>query len=110
MWDFDFCTFTLLDDIYIASRFPYLHRLFQSPRFLALARQRWALLRPQLETLPDYIDRRAAVVRASAANKWPITATKNQDEQLSFDEAVERMKQSVSLRLSVIDRFLAETH
>ena len=113
VWDFDFCTFTLLDDIYIASRFPYLHRLFQSPRFLALARQRWALLRPQLETLPDYIDRRAAVVRASAANNiqmWPITATKNQDEQLSFDEAVERMKQSVPLRLSVIDRFLAETH
>lgn len=111
VWDYDFSTFTLHEDVYVAKNFPYLRCLFRSPDFQQLAKQRWTELRPVMEGMSDYIDQRASLIRLSAAQNtllWPITSKGNGDEQLTFDEAVERMKSSLTLRMAVIDRFLAK--
>lgn len=111
VWDYDFRTFTLFDDIYVATNFPYLRRLFKDPQFQILAKQRWAELRPKFEELPLYIDERANQIKLSAEQNillWPITSKGNLDEQLTFDEAIESMKQSIQLRISVIDAFLSD--
>lgn len=111
VWDFDFSTFTPHDDIYAAERFPYLQRLFQNADFRQAAEQRWQDVRPKMMSIPDYIDQQAQLIQASALQNslmWPISLKLNGDEQLSFDEAIERMKQSFLLRLSVVDRYFTE--
>lgn len=111
VWDFDFRTFTLFDDIYVATHFPYLRRLFKSPRFQLLAKQRWAELRPIMLSLPDYIDMMADMLYVSAEQNiriWPISSKGNLDESLSYDDAIERMKQSILLRITVIDNYLSQ--
>lgn len=110
VWDFDFRTFTLSEEIYVATHFPYLRRLFKSPQFQAIARQRWEELLPQLQNLSSYIDKRAAELKLSAGlniRLWPITSKGNRDEQLTYEEAIERMKQSVRLRIMAIDNYLS---
>lgn len=111
VWDFDFRTFTLFDDIYVATHFPYLRRLFKSSRFQLLAKQRWAELRPLMQSIPYYIDMKADLLYVSANQNiriWPITSKGNLDESLSYDDAIERMKQSILLRITVIDNYLSQ--
>lgn len=109
VWDFDFSTFGSREDVYVAERFPYLARLFKNKDFQALARHRWAELRPLMTSIPDYIDQRAELIRASNEQNirmWPISVTLNGDEKMTFDEAIDRMKQSIWRRIAVIDKFL----
>ena len=112
VWDFDYSSFTPREDIYVAKRFPYLRRLFMDSNFQRLARQRWAELRPEMLTMPEYIDHQAAAIRLSNEQNirmWPISLKLNGDEQMTFDEAVERMKESFLLRWSVIDNYLSDS-
>ena len=39
--------------------------------------------------------------------KWPIDETANEDVDLSFDEAIERMRQAYSERLNVINSYIS---
>lgn len=109
VWDFDFKTFTPQKSIYVAKEFPYLQRLFLNPQFQRLAIKRWQELRPLMETIPEYIDSRAALLERSQAQNillWPISKSANGDEKLEYAEAIERMKSSILLRMNVIDEFL----
>lgn len=110
-WDYDWGTFTAHRSLYVAENAPYLGQLFGLPAFRAIACQRWRAVRDSLTTIPEYIDRQAAHIRRSwemNSQMWPIKhQTSNKDEALSFDEAVERMKQNFLLRWSVIDTYLS---
>ena len=75
----------------------YINRLFQDPAFRSVIKERWNLCRDQLATIPAYIDAVAATLVASDALNiamWPINRTTNQDEQLSYSEAVARLKKA----------------
>ncbi len=106
-WDFDWGTLRPKEDIgwYIDKAIWY-GALLQLPRFRERTKERWAMVRPELETIPAYIDKRAALISESVeANyaQWPMNITPNGDEQLTQAEAVERMKQAYRERLVKLD-------
>ncbi|MCR4808672.1 MAG: CotH kinase family protein [Prevotella sp.] len=113
VWDFDYSTFTLRDNIFVAEHFPYLKRLFLSPDFRRMACERWYALKPAFDTIPDYIDRQARQLTLSQEQNirmWPISSKGNSDEQLPYDEAISRMKQAFRLRLQVMDDFIEKIY
>ena len=109
VWDYDFKTFTPNHNIFVADQFPYMKRLFLHYEFCQMAKKRWAELRPQLENIPEYIDKRALQLERSQAMNiqlWTITKRSNGDELLNYAEAITKMKDSFLLRMTVIDQFL----
>lgn len=93
VWDFDWETYMHMDWFRIKDAL-YYGRLFQDSRFNAIVKERWKLLKPVFETLPDHIMQEAARIRNSEAmnhKMWPISQVVNRDEHMSFDQAVESM-------------------
>lgn len=88
-------------------------RLFEDPAFQAKVKARYEELLPQLQTIPAYIDELEKQLEASARlnfqmwnpaedasmNGWRII---NGDENMSFHEAVARLRSIYEERLSVI--------
>lgn len=110
VWDFDFATFTLKRNIYIAKEFPYLERLFQNLEFQEIACKRWTELRPLIQTIPSYIDLMANKLIISAEYNnlmWPIDKKNNGDEKLTYEQAISRMKTSLIIRIETIDNFIS---
>lgn len=122
VWDFDFGTF------HVPSEFPqlrlksalYYFQLFPQPEFRQRLKARWKALRPQFESLTDYIDQQADWIRSSEKenhNMWPCypnpqgTADTNwmvnMDEDLTFQEAVDKMKRALLLRIDLLDEQIA---
>lgn len=88
-------------------------RLFQDPAFREKARTRFRELLPQLETIPAYMDECEALLTESAAlnfRMWNPADDRSQnggniingDENLSFHDAVERLKANYLKHLQVI--------
>lgn len=110
IWDFDYGTFTLDDAEHWMVNFEkashyWWDRMFYDAAFKRKARERWTVLYPFLKTVPDYIEAQRVYIRASAAcnfNRWPEIKTEqpNGDENLSFDAAVDRLKQSYITRIN----------
>lgn len=109
VWDFDFSTFTPCDEIYLADKFPYIQRLLQTQDFRQIVSERWGELRPALDAIPDYIDSKVELLRVSEEQNiqmWPIGTKSNGDGQLTYQEAIDRMKQSFLLRVQVLDDYI----
>ena len=96
--------------------------LLQYPAFKKRLKERWRTLKPKFQTLDTYIDKQADWIRASEAvnySLWPIYGQAmdgryyngnpleggevNQDERLSFQQAVDKMKTSLAQRISNLD-------
>lgn len=93
VWDFDWETYTPKTWFSINESL-YYKRLFQDSRFVAVVKERWEMYRDDYETLPEYIRGEAARIRNSDrmdSPMWPITQWVNGDENMSFDDAVNRM-------------------
>lgn len=123
VWDFDFGTF------HIPSELPmlrlksslYYFQLFPQPEFRKRLKARWNYLRPRFESLTTYIDEQADWIRSSETRNhemWPCypnsqgTAESNwmvnMDEDLSFQEAVDKMKEAIRVRIQTLDEQLAQ--
>ena len=118
VWDFDWGTFVLSKendpDLRIQKSLFY-EGLFKDPAFVQNLKERWSVLKPQFETLGDFIDAQADWIRSSEATNhalWPIeeghgysggAITANGDQTLSFQEAVKRMKDAIDERIDEID-------
>lgn len=94
--------------------------LFQNPAFVRVLKERWADLIPKFETLGNFIDTQAALIQdveAADHSKWPIVegkdpltgkaytknaVTANGDQNMEFMDAVERMKNAITERISEI--------
>ena len=88
-------------------------RLFKDPAFKARVKARFQELLPQLETIPDYMEECRALLKESAKlnfamwnpaddrnmNGWQII---NGDENLSFDSAIDRLKENYKTHLKVV--------
>lgn len=106
VWDFDWETY-MPTTWYRIKDALYYGRLFQDPEFIALVKERWAVLKPEFETLPDYISSEAERIRSSEYMNhmmWPITQVVNKDEGMSFDNAVESMISSYTAKLKWMDK------
>ena len=92
-------------------------RLFQDPAFRERVRARFRELLPQLETIPDYMDECERLLTESATlnfKMWNPADDRSQnggniingDENLSFHNAVERLKSNYLKHLKVIEERL----
>lgn len=92
-------------------------RLFQDPAFKAKVKARFEELLPQLETIPSYIDEMEKTLEQSAALNFAMWnpaedasmnggSIINGDENMTFHEAVARIRSIYQERLEVISRSL----
>ena len=92
-------------------------RLFQDPAFKDRVKARFQELLPQLETIPEYMEECRALLSKSAQlnfKMWNPADDRTQnggkiingDENLSFDAAVDRLKNNYNTHLQVIQRSL----
>lgn len=120
-WDFDWgvLSFNTSGGEYglVNGKAIWYERLFQDPAFKARVKERFHELLPQLETIPDYMDACEALLTESAAlnfKMWNPADDRSQnggniingDENLSFHNAVERLKNNYIHHLRVIEAHL----
>lgn len=129
-WDYDWCTFVPQNKMgtgggsnstagkvqdYFSMRYTMWYQyLFNDPAFKALAKERWAVLKPKMETALTHLDKRAALVKLSDSynwEMWPLVGKEpngwygfpNSDEDMTFDEAIATMRSSLSARIKWLD-------
>ena len=95
------------------SRKSYYQYLFEDPVFAARVRDRFNELLPQLQTIPDYIDELEQLLDRSAQENFKLWNPAedawmnggriiNGDENMSYHEAVARLRSIYQERLTVI--------
>ena len=139
VWDFDWGTFCS-NSYYnknmtglINFKALYFGRLTTLKEFRKRIKERWAVLKPQFQSLDSYIDAKAGEIRVSEAinsTLWPFygkdmngkvwkgnplaggegitTGEINFDEKMTFREAVNSMKQALSARIGYLDKLIDE--
>lgn len=118
IWDFDYGTFNFTYgeaapaaySLYVKDAIWYAH-LFRDPEMKALAKRRWAELKPRLQNeIPQYIRKKAEYLRYAAQEnlkQWPMTVDTNGDANLTYDKAVEKMLTVWQTRLHIIEGCMA---
>ena len=113
VWDFDWGTFTPDRSAEYSSMEDaiYYEQLFKDAEFIALLKERWALLKPKFETVPTYILTQSAQMQIS--NKinitlWPLSERINGDETLPYNEAIDRMIEAYNLKLQWLDETISK--
>ena len=117
-WDFDYGTFNFeytdggwypehvkRYELYLEDGIWYAH-LFKNAKMKALAKERWAVLKPKFETMPNFIREQGKYIKESAKENfqiWPRGTGLNYDENLGYDEAVEKMAGVVTERIKNMD-------
>lgn len=124
VWDFDYATFHTPDaapQLRLKSSLYYFH-LFPQTNFRKRMQARWDYLRPRFEDIDEYIDRQAAWIRSAEKENFDLWGPPypnpfgteennfmiNMDEDLSFDEAVEKMKNAIHTRIKAMDSLIAQ--
>jgi spore coat protein CotH len=117
VWDFDWGTFMPHTKFVVLNRTDglkplYYDRLFQDAQFKARVKERWNALKADLSTIPDFIDSEAARIKGSESmnhNMWPCNTKEvigyivNQDEDMTFEQAINRMKSAYSGKFNWMD-------
>lgn len=131
VWDFDLTTFMGGDSFILANYDPqpgspdyetYGHgglwfgKLFKDPKFKAKAKARWAELYTGgvFNTIPQFIDQEANLIKKSADFNWKPsgiwnsnmgtgTTGRNHDEELPWVDAVAKMKDNFNKRLARVN-------
>lgn len=109
LWDYDWETFTYHTTAHIADKL-YYKELFCDKEFRNIVKAQWDILKPQFETIPDYIDQQAqALEKSDAINSqmWPISVDVNGDTKDSFSVAISKMKDNYTKRLKWIDGYIS---
>lgn len=104
-WDFDWGTFRPGAGFTVKGAL-YYPRLFQNATFIARVKERWTLLKPEFDKISAFIESEAQRISQSEKmnhSMWPITQTVNGDENMTFEEAVQRMKSSYEEKLQWLD-------
>lgn len=107
VWDFDWKTFRLNNQEWVSKSTLYYDALFEDPTFVATVKERWNKHLPRFREIPAFIQTEADKIRNSEEinhQMWPVTKDTNEDIDLSFTEAVARMKQSYEQKLEFMDR------
>ena len=86
-------------------------RLFEDPAFREKLKKRFEELLPKLETIPDYIDQMEKTLSQSAALNFSMwnpaeDGVINGDENMTFGDAVKRLRSNYMERLEVIQNNL----
>lgn len=106
VWDFDWGTFRPVKEYTIKNTL-YYPRLFKNAVFVARVKERWAMFKNKFDQIPAFIESEARRISQSEKmnhSMWPITQSVNEDENLTFEEAVQRMKSSYEQKLQWLDK------
>lgn len=109
VWDFDISTFTpSRANLYIAKQCLYYPELFKNTTFVNLVKSRWPNFKSSvLNDIPALIeDTREQLKLSDEINikMWPITGDiPNGDIDMTFDEAVDRLKSSLLQKIDWLD-------
>lgn len=120
LWDFDLTTFLGNTRSFMhydyevdlsapvdANRSLWYKKLFTDPVFKARAKERWNQYKSSFETISDFIDHEKDVIKTSATRNWElweIGQGSNKDELLSWEDAVQRLKENYNIRLNWLDK------
>lgn len=105
-WDFDCATFIPGRKGALLTQVLWYGYLFKHDAFKSLVKERWTVLKPEFEKVFTYIDEKAEYIRESNEinlEMWPITQNVNEDIDLSYDDAVNRMKEAYRERITELD-------
>ena len=73
-------------------------------------RCRWTALKPEFEKVLSYIDEKAEYIRESNEinlKMWPVEQNVNEDIDLSYDDAVNRLKEAYQERITELDKVIS---
>ena len=90
-----------------ANRSLWYKKLFTDPVFKARVKERWNQYKSSFETISDFIDHEKDVIKTSATRNWElweIGQGSNKDELLSWEDAVQRLKENYNIRLNWLDK------
>lgn len=110
VWDFDWGTYRPGNSNIVLNDALYYKYLLQYDEFKIAVKERWSAIKGSCESIDAYIVQQANLIEKSNEiniKKWPIDETANEDVDLSFDEAIERMRQAYSERLNVINSYIS---
>lgn len=105
-WDFDCATFIPGRKGALLTQVLWYGYLFKHEAFKSLVKERWTVLKPEFEKVFTYIDEKAEYIRESNEinlEMWPVTQNVNEDIDLSYDDAVNRMKEAYRERITELD-------
>ena len=84
----------------------YYPKLFKNATFVARVKERWALLKPNFNKIPAFIENEAKAISNSEKMNhimWPINQSVNGDENMTFVQAVQRLKAAYEEKLQWLD-------
>ena len=105
-WDFDCATFIPGRKGALITQTLWYGYLFKHDSFKSLVKERWQALKPEFEKVLTYIDEKAEYIRESNEinlEMWPVTQNVNEDIDLSYDDAVNRIKEAYRERITELD-------
>ena len=100
VWDFDYHVFCpqFTHQWVGATKTMFYPALLKDEKFRNRLVERWELYKNDLKKLPEYIDSQADYIRLSESfnhNQWPIVNNpENGDEEMTFQQAIDRIKQA----------------
>lgn len=116
VWDFDVSSgndnYNAIQDPnvpWVRTQHPWYAQLFKDPTFEAAVKARWAAIRPQIDTLPAFIDSNAATLQLAAANnyaRWPTLYQRvwpNPEAAGSYNGEVTYLKTWLAARVAYMD-------
>ena len=109
-WDFDCATFIPGRKGALLTQVLWYGYLFKHDSFKSLVKERWTVLKPEFEKVFTYIDEKAEYIRESNEinlEMWPVTQNVNEDIDLSYDDAVNRMKEAYRERITELDKVIS---
>ena len=107
VWDFDWYTFQPSTWGLGISKSIYFGQLFKDPDVISRLKEHWNAVKPEFETVDDYILEKADLLALSDAinsKKWPCTSYVNGDDTMSFDQAIARMREALKNRIIEVDK------
>lgn len=109
-WDFDCATFIPGRKGALLTQVLWYGYLFKHDAFKSLVKERWTELKPEFEKVFTYIDEKAEYIRKSNEinlEMWPVIQNVNEDIDLSYDDAVNRLKEAYQERITELDKVIS---
>lgn len=111
VWDFDWGTFVpTVGGLRLTNAMWYIY-MFKNNEFKSALKKRWHEIKPKFEEIEGFIKDQAVLIKESNEvniTKWPINRSTNGDENMSFDEAIERMISAYTSRIAAVDAVINE--
>ena len=109
VWDFDWYTYQPNAKGFFIPDSIYFKQLFGDPAVKARLKERWAELQPKFLEVDTFIAEKAEVIRKSNVfnyKMWPSNVNVNGDDSMSYDNAIVRMRNALTSRISELDKLI----